>query len=143
MSRYLVDSSALWRLLRDAPLAAAWREAAADGEIRSCYPQRAEFLKSARSLKEYETFSALLGDLYRDVSVPKSAAKWVGAVQLRAAEQGAHKSLSAVDLQVCATAAHHGLVIVHDDNDFVTAERFAVEVRQRNVREGPLGQPAQ
>ncbi|MFG2653302.1 PIN domain-containing protein [Streptomyces sp. NPDC048436] len=139
MSRYLVDSSALWRILRDAPLAAAWREAAADGEIRSCYPQRAEFLKSARTLKEYETCSALLGDLYEDVPVPKGAAKWVGAVQLRAAERGAHKSLSAVDLQVCATAAHHDLIVLHDDNDFVTAGKFAVELRQRNVREGPLG----
>lgn len=139
MSRYLLDSSALWRILRDDALAAEWREAAADGDIRSCYPQRAEFLKSARNFKQYEAYSALLSDLYADAPVPKGAAKWVGAVQLRAAEQGAHKALSAVDLQVCATAAHHGLVVLHDDNDFVTAERFAAELRQRNVREGPLG----
>lgn len=73
-----------------------WREATADGEIRSCCPQRAELLKSARSLKECESFSALLGDLYRDVSVPKSAAKWAGAVQLRATEQGTRQPLTRV-----------------------------------------------
>ena len=139
MSRYLLDSSALWRILRDDGLAAEWREAAAGGDIRSCYPQRAEFLKSARNSEQYEAYSALLSDLYADAPVPKGAAKWVGAVQLRAAEKGAHKALSAVDLQICATAAHHGPIVLHDDNDFVTAERFAVELRQRNVREGPLG----
>lgn len=139
MSRYLLDSSALWRILRDDALAAEWREAAAGGDIRSCYPQRAGFLKAARNFKQYEAYGALLSDLYADVPVPKGAAKWVGAVQLRAAEQGAHKALSAVDLQVCATAAHHGLVVLHDDNDFVTAERIAAGLRQRNVREGPLG----
>ncbi|UQT61640.1 PIN domain-containing protein [Streptomyces durmitorensis] len=139
MSRYLLDSSALWRILRDDALAAKWREAAADGDIRSCYPQRAEFLMSARNCKQYEAYRALLSDLYADGSVPKGAAKWIGAVQLRAAEKGAHKALSAVGLQICATAAHHGLIVLHDDNDFVTAERFAVEMRQRNVREGPLG----
>ncbi|GGV54000.1 hypothetical protein GCM10010277_52380 [Streptomyces longisporoflavus] len=60
-------------------------------------------------------------------------------MQLRAAEKGARKALSAVDLLICATAAHHGLIVLHGDNDFVTAERFAVELRQRNVLEGPLG----
>ncbi|MEU6820295.1 PIN domain-containing protein [Streptomyces atriruber] len=139
MSRYLVDSSALWRILRDDALAAMWREAVTSGDIRSCYPQRAEFLRSARNFKEYEAYDGLLSDLYEDVPVPKSAARWVGAVQSRAAEQGVHKALSAVDLQVCATAAHHGLVVLHDDNDFVTAGRFSAELRQRNLREGPLG----
>ncbi|WP_267886574.1 hypothetical protein [Nocardia jinanensis] len=33
--------------------------------------------------------------------------------------------------------AHHGLVIVHDDSDFVTATRLSVELQQINVHEGP------
>lgn len=138
-SGYLLDSSALWRLLRDKELYKAWHSELMDGTVHSCYPQRVEFMLSARDLGEYEAYRSMFAEIYEDVSVPKSAAKWVGAVQLRAAEQGAHKALSAVDLQVCATAAHHGLVVLHDDNDFVTAERFAAELRQRNVREGPLG----
>lgn len=138
MTRYLVDSSALWRILRDAGLAAAWRETTMDGDIRACYPQRAEFLRSARDLKEYDAYSVLLDELYEDVSVPKSAAQWIGGLQRRAAERGAHQALSAVDLQVCATAAHHDLVVLHDDRDFVTAARLAVELRQHNVLDGPI-----
>ncbi|MBE4738191.1 MULTISPECIES: PIN domain-containing protein [Streptomyces] len=138
MSGYLLDSSALWRLLRDRQLHEAWRPIVMDGDIRSCYPQRAEFLRSARGLKEYEAYSAMFAELYDDISVPKNAHHWIGGLQLRAAERGEHQALSAVDLQICATAAHHGLVVLHDDRDFVTAARLAVELRQLNVHQGPL-----
>ncbi|WP_326581858.1 PIN domain-containing protein [Streptomyces sp. NBC_00481] len=137
MSGYLLDSSALWRLLRDRRLHEVWRPVVMDGDIRSCYPQRAEFLRSARGLKEYEAYSAMFAELYDDVSVPKGAPHWIGGLQLRAAERGEHQALSAVDLQVCATAAHHGLVVLHDDRGFVTAARLAVELRQLDVRRGP------
>jgi predicted nucleic acid-binding protein len=138
VSGYLLDSSALWRLLRDRRLHDAWRPVVMDGDLRSCYPQRAEFLRSARDPKEYEAYHAMFEDLYADVSVPKNAPHWIGGLQLRAAERGEHQALSAVDLQICATAAHHGLVVLHDDWDFVTAARLAVELRQLNVHQGPL-----
>ena len=125
MTRYLLDSTALWRMLRDKELHLAWRSTVEDGDVRSCYPQRTEFLRSARSLREYETFSAMFDGLYEDVTVPKSAAQWISGLQRRAAERGAHQALSVVDLQICATAAHHGFVVLHNDNDFVTASRFA------------------
>ncbi|WP_220040821.1 PIN domain-containing protein [Streptomyces sp. NTH33] len=135
--RYLLDSSALWRLLRNRNLHEAWRPVVADGYVLSCCPQRAEFLRSARDAKEYRAFSDMFADLYDDVPVPKSACLWIGALQQRAADQGAHRTLSVVDLQICATAAHHGLVVLHDDADFVTAARFAVELSQHNVHDGP------
>ncbi|WEH17161.1 PIN domain-containing protein [Streptomyces sp. VNUA24] len=138
MSGYLLDSSALWCLLRDRRLHDVWRPVVMDGDLRSCYPQRAEFLRSARDLKEYEAYLAMFEDLYADASVPKNAPHWIGGLQLRAAERGEHQALSAVDLQICATAAHHGLVVLHDDRDFVTAARLAVELRQLNVHQGPL-----
>ncbi|MEU4316686.1 PIN domain-containing protein [Nocardia sp. NPDC024068] len=138
MTGYLVDSSALWRILRDRAVLDRWRETLADGQVRSCYPQRSEFLISARNLKEYSDFCRMFDTLYRDIGVPKGAGQWIGKVQYYAAESGNHRCLSAVDLQVCATAAHHGLTIVHDDTDFVTASRLAVEVRQLNVHEGPF-----
>lgn len=138
MNRYLLDSSALWRILRDEALRDAWRPIAVDGDICSCYPQRAEFLASARDLKEYEAYGDMFAQLYDDVAVPKSAGTWISGLQLRAAERGAHRALSAVDLQICATAAHHGLVVLHDDTDFATAARFATELRHRNVHDDPL-----
>lgn len=137
MTGYLVDSSALWRILRDRSVLDRWRETLAAGEFRSCYPQRSEFLTSARNLKEYSDFCRMFDTLYRDAAVPKGAGQWIGKTQYYAAERGSHQCLSAVDLQVCATAAHHSLVIVHDDSDFVTATRLSVELQQINVHEGP------
>ncbi|MGW8955449.1 PIN domain-containing protein [Streptomyces sp. NPDC055709] len=137
MNQYLLDSSAIWRMLRDVNLRSIWQEAVMDGDIRSCYPQRVEFLRSARDPKEYDERSGMFADLYEDVPVPKGAAHWVGGLQRRAAERGAHQAFSAVDLQICATAAHHGLIVLHDDKDFVTAARFAVELQQHNVHDGP------
>lgn len=142
MSGYLLDSSALWRLLRDRDLHAAWLEPITEGEFRSCYPQRVEFLRSARNLAEYEQFCAMFADLYVDVAVPKSASAWIGGLQWHAAKYGSHQCLSAVDLQICATAAHHDLIVVHDDADFVTASRHATELRQCNVHTGPAFSPS-
>ncbi|MFC9994625.1 PIN domain-containing protein [Nocardia sp. NPDC127526] len=138
MIGYLLDSSALWRILRDRTVFELWHSPTAEGELRSCYPQRAEFMRSARNLKEYSDFCGMFDALYDDVSVPKSAGLWIAGLQYRAAESGSHRCLSAVDLQICATAAYHGLVVVHDDADFVTAARLATELRQRNVHDGPL-----
>uniref|UniRef100_UPI003EBC8E3F PIN domain-containing protein n=1 Tax=Streptomyces tabacisoli TaxID=3156398 RepID=UPI003EBC8E3F len=137
MIKYLLDSSALWRLLRDRKLHESWHETIADGEIASCYPQRTEVLTSARNLVEFDGLSSMFTDLYGDVAVPKNAGLWIGGLQRRAADAGCHQALSAVDLQLCATAAHHGLVVLHDDRDFVTASRLAVELSQHNVHDGP------
>ncbi|MFI5500485.1 VapC toxin family PIN domain ribonuclease [Nocardia asteroides] len=138
MTGYLIDSSALWRLLRGDAVTDKWREVIADGYLRSCYPQRAEFLRSARNLKDFGELCQLFDQSIPDVSVPKSAGTWIGGVQHRAAQAGCVNAFSAVDLQVCATAGYHGLVVVHDDHDFVTATRFATELREINVHEGPF-----
>ncbi|MBO0515414.1 VapC toxin family PIN domain ribonuclease [Streptomyces beijiangensis] len=124
-------------MLRDPALYEKWIPVIADGAVRSCYPQRAEFLLSARDLAEYDVYCAMFDDLYDDVVVPKGAGRWISGLQHRAAERGAHKALSAVDLQICATAAHHGLVVLHDDADFVTGARLASELEQRSVLDGP------
>ncbi|WP_434091436.1 hypothetical protein [Streptomyces bluensis] len=38
---------------------------------------------------------------------------------------------------ICATAAHHGLIVLHDDADFVTMARFLPDVSERNERNVP------
>lgn len=137
---YLIDSSALWRVLRSVRLHELWRPVVMDGEVRSCYPQRAEFLRSARNHREFEQYEGMFTDLYDDVAVPKSAGSWVEALQRSASQRGLHRALSAVDLQVCATAAQHGLTLLHDDNDYVTAAKLATELTERNVHDGPQEQ---
>lgn len=137
MIRYLLDSSALWRILRDPVLRAAWAEVVSAGAIGSCHPQRIEFRRSARTLDEYEQMSAMFEALYPDATLPKGAWRWVESAQYRLLRQGAHRALSAVDLLVCATAAQHGLVVLHDDKDFATAARFIPDVRERSIHDAP------
>ncbi|MBA2324303.1 MAG: VapC toxin family PIN domain ribonuclease, partial [Pseudonocardiales bacterium] len=48
MIRFLLDSSALWRLLREDKVRAAWAEIIAAGAAGSCHPQRIELRRSAR-----------------------------------------------------------------------------------------------
>ncbi|MER6052623.1 PIN domain-containing protein [Streptomyces sp. NPDC001793] len=137
MIRYLADSTAVWRLQRDRKLNDAWGHELDDGVIGSCAVQRVEFRQSARSLDEYDQMTEMFTDLYPDVPVPKTAWRWVETAQYRLAQRGQHQSLSAVDWLVCATAVHHGLVILHDDNDFRTAGRHLSDVAERSVHTLP------
>ena len=137
MIRYLADSSAIWRLLRDSDTRAAWASVISDHAIGSCQPQRTEFRRSARNLDEYEQMNAMFVDLYPDVAIPKTAWQWVESAQYRLLRAGAHRALSCVDLLVCACAAVRGLVVLHDDNDFVTAARHLPDLRERRVHALP------
>ncbi len=82
--------------------------------------------------------SGLFDELYPDAAVPKGAWQWAESAQYRLLRHGAHRALSAVDLLICATAAHHGLVVLHDDRDFATAARFLPDLRQRAINDVPL-----
>jgi hypothetical protein len=42
-----------------------------------------------------------------------------------------------VDLLICACAAIRGLVILHDDNDFVVAARHLPDLAERRVQTLP------
>ena len=137
MIRYLLDSSALWRILRDAALRAAWAEVISAGAVGSCHPQRVEFRRSARTIDEYEQMSAMFAELYPDATVPKGAWQWIESAQYRLLRHGAHRALSAVDLLICATAAQRDLVVLHDDNDFATAARHLPDLRARSIHDVP------
>ncbi|WP_406190757.1 MULTISPECIES: PIN domain-containing protein [unclassified Streptomyces] len=130
---YLLDTSGLVRLLRDPRLQSAWYDAIDAGAIASCYVQRAEFLYSARDGREYDEIAEMFSDLYLDVAVPKNAGRWISAVQYRMARAGEHRSASAVDLVIAATAAHHGLAVLHDDADYGTVARHASDLAEHNI----------
>ncbi|WP_374224092.1 PIN domain-containing protein [Streptomyces sp. ISL-66] len=53
------------------------------------------------------------------------------------AQRGRHQILSVVDWLVRATAAHHGLVVLHDDKDFAAAAGLRPEVREHHVHRVP------
>ena len=133
MIRFLVDSSAVWRLQRHPELAQAWDELLADGAVGSCEPQRAAFRRSARNLDEYQQMGRMFAEVYPDVPVPKSVWRWVDAAQHRLASVGAVRALSVVDLLVCGTAAIKGLTVLHDDADYVLAARHLPDVTAHRV----------
>jgi predicted nucleic acid-binding protein len=135
--RYLLDSSALWRILRDPDLRASWAEVISLSVVGSCQPQRVEFRRSARTVDEYDQMSEMFGALYPDAPVPKGAWRWIESAQYRLLRHGAHRALSAVDLLICATAAHHDLAVLHDDSDFVTAACYLPDLRERTIRNAP------
>lgn len=132
---YLLDTSALVHLLRDPKLQDAWYDAIDAEAIGSCYPQRTEFLYSARNGQEYEEITEMFGDLYPDVSVPKNAGRWIGGVRHKMARAGEHRSASAVDLMIAATAAHHGLAVLHDDADYRTVARHASDLTEHSIHD--------
>ena len=132
---YLLDTSGLVRLLGDPDLQRAWYDAVDAEAIGSCYPQRTEFLYSARDRSEYDEITEMFGDLFPDVSVPKNAGRWIASVQHHMAQAGEHRSASAADLMIAATAAHHGLTVLHDDGDYRRVARHAADLSEHNVRD--------
>jgi predicted nucleic acid-binding protein len=134
---YLLDTSALVRLLRDRKLQEAWYDAIDAEAIGTCYPQRAEFLYSARDATEYDEVTEMFTDLYPDRAVPKNAGRWIAAVQYQMARASHHRSASAVDLIIAATAAHHGLTVLHDDADYRTVARHAPDLAEHNIHDIP------
>ena len=127
----------LWRILRDPALRAAWAEVVSAGAIGSCQPQRIEFRRSARTIDEYEQMSGMFEALYPDAAIPKGVWRWIESGQYRLLRQGAHRALSALDLMICGIAAHHDLVVLHDDKDFATAARYLPDVRERAIHDTP------
>jgi predicted nucleic acid-binding protein len=134
---YLLDTSGLVRLLRDPKLQQAWYDAIDAEAIGSCYPQRAEFLYSARGATEYDEIAEMFADLYPDMPVPKNAGRWISAVQYQMARAGHHRSASAVDLIIAATAAHHSLMVLHDDADYATVAQHAPDLTEHNIHDIP------
>jgi len=89
----------------------------------------------ARNRREYDEIAEMFSDLYPDVPVPKNAGRWISAAQHRMAQAGEHRSASAVDLIIAATAAHHGLTVLHDDADYRTVARHAPDLSERNIHD--------
>ena len=81
--------------------------------------------------------SDMFGALYPDTAVPKGGWRWADSAQYRLLRHGAHRAFSAVDLLICATAAQHSLVVLHDDNDFATAARYLPDLQERLIDDSP------
>lgn len=133
MIEFLLDSSALWRFQREPAVGDLWEGDVAEGSIGSCEIQRLEFRRSARSLAEFDRVNALFRRAFPDVPIPTTAWRWAESAQHVLAAAAVHRALSPVDLLICATAAHHGLTVLHDDGDLETAAQHLSDVRAQRV----------
>jgi len=131
---YLVDASALWHLFRTPGALSAREGHIAAGALHVCVPTRAEFLYSATGPAHRDEPADELDTLCGTAAVPESARRWVDSAQHRLTQRGPHRSAGAIDLLVCATAAHHDLTVLHVDNGFTTIASAVPDLREQDAR---------
>lgn len=115
--RYLLDTSALVRILRQPAVRARWEEQITAGLVAICPIIELEFLPTARSKIDRDELVDLLDATFCWVPVPDRAFTRATEVQAALTSRGTHRSAGPVDLLVAATAELHSLVLVHYDHD--------------------------
>ena len=134
MIGYLLDTSGLWYLLRTPAVMAVWADHITAGALRVCEPTRTEFLYSATGPAHRDELAEELDELCRIAPVPKNGWRWVDNAQYKLTQKGQHRGPGPVDLLVCATAVHHGLIVLHVGNDFAAVADVVPDVQQRDIR---------
>lgn len=115
---YLLDTSAWVQATHNPKVAERLADHIRRGELALCTVTALEVLYSSRNATEYERdLGRLRGMPWRDLSDPKSAID----LQLLLAQRGWHRT-PIPDVVIAATAAEHGLTVLHYDSDY---ERLA------------------
>jgi len=112
--RYLLDTSAFWQGRTNTQAKARLRQHADNGELAVCAAAMLEILVSARNRSDWVQMRDELGTLPR-----VEPADSINAVDLQAtlADRGQHRT-PIIDVMIAATAAEHGLTVLHYDRDF-------------------------
>lgn len=118
LGRYLADTSGLFRLL-SRPYRERWKDQLTAGVICTCPVVELEFLFSARSLADRLENQELLRKIFSWVPMPDRAWGRAQEVQQSLTERGQHRSASAVDLLIAATAELERLIVLTEDRDFL------------------------
>lgn len=117
-ARFLIDTSALARLMRADAEQYGWDQAAAAGLLAVCPITELEFFFSARSADDRARTVDDLRLLFGWVPVHDRAYERAWEVQEELTRRGQHRGAGPVDLLVAATAELHGLTLLHRDHDF-------------------------
>lgn len=118
IAQFLVDTSALVRILRDEAVRTRWEQQITAGTIAVCPIVELEVLYTARSKAERDERLELLRAAFAWVLMPDRVFDRAARVQAALTDLGAHRSAGAVDLLIAATAELHGLSLLHYDRDF-------------------------
>lgn len=119
-AEFLVDTSALARLVRSGAESFGWDQAVAAGLVAVCPITELEFCYSARSAKDRDALVEGLRSAFGWVPVHDRAYTRAWEVQGELTNLGQHRSAGPVDLVVAATAELFGLTLLHHDRDFAT-----------------------
>jgi predicted nucleic acid-binding protein len=117
-AQFLIDTSALARLLRGDAEQFGWDQAVAAGLIATCPITELEFFYSARSAEDRARGIEDMRLLFGWVPVDDRAFDRAWQVQEELTSRGQHRSAGPVDLVVAATAELQGLTLLHRDRDF-------------------------
>jgi predicted nucleic acid-binding protein len=117
-AKFLIDTSALTRLMRSGAESFGWDQAVAAGLIAVCPITELEFFFSARSAQDRERGIQDMKSVFGWVPVHDRAFARAWEVQGGLASRGQHRSAGPVDLVLAATAELHGLTLLHHDRDF-------------------------
>jgi predicted nucleic acid-binding protein len=118
LADYLIDTSALVRLLGDAEVLARWEPSITAGLVAICSLVELEFLYTARSVADRERLVQQLHAAFGWVAMPDRIYERAVEIQLELTERGTHRSAGAVDLLIAAVAEYQGLSVLHYDRDF-------------------------
>jgi predicted nucleic acid-binding protein len=128
--QFLIDTSALVRILRDPEVRSAWRQEITAGRVATCPIVELELLYSARSAAGRAELSGDLRQAFSRVVMPDRGFARAVEVQDALTDRGTHRSAGVVDLLVAATGEAHGLTVLHYDADFL----HVAEVTGQSVR---------
>jgi predicted nucleic acid-binding protein len=128
-ANYLIDTSALARLMRGEESERGWDRAAEAGLIAVCAVVELEYLFSSRSWKDRQQDQRDMATLFCWVLMDDRMFTRAMEVQEVLTRNGHHRSAGPVDLLVAATAELHDLTLLHRDRDFdciaaVTGQRM-------------------
>jgi predicted nucleic acid-binding protein len=128
--RFLADTSALVRILRDETVRARWEPQITAGTVAVCPIIELEMLYTARSKANRDELLELLRGAFGWVLMPDRVFDRASQVQAALTDLGAHRSAGAVDLLIAATAELHSLTLVHYDRDFDQIVRVTGQAAQ-------------
>ncbi|MGL5815916.1 MAG: PIN domain nuclease [Phycicoccus sp.] len=115
---YLVDTSALVRIIRQPPARSRWQAQVEAGLIAVCPAVELEMLVTARSRTDRDVVGDLLRAAFSWVPMPLRAFERALEVQAELTDRGAHRSAGPMDLLIASTAEDLGLVLLHYDRYF-------------------------
>lgn len=117
-ARFLIDTSALTRLLLPDAEKHGWDRAAEAGLIALCPAVELEYFFGARSLTDRQQIEEIIAGLFGWVPIDDRMFRRADEVQEALTRNGTHRSAGPIDLLVAATAELHDLTLLHRDRDF-------------------------